>query len=133
MEYKLTYEQYQQGLEQGKLLGLKCKRCDAVTFPPMAVCRECSGTDCEVTQLKGEGTLRTFTVVRVAPEGMKPPYVVAMAELDEGPWVMGNLIGTNPNEADMSLMGQRVRLGTRVVAGDTYAAGDSRVITFEIA
>jgi len=78
MNYTLTYDQYQQGLEQGKFLGLKCNSCNAVTFPPMAVCRECSGSDCGVTELKGEGTLKTFTVIRVAPEGRKPPYLVAI-------------------------------------------------------
>ena len=129
----LTYDQYQQGLEQGKFLGLKCKSCDAVTFPPMAVCRECSGSDCAVTELKGKGTLKTFTVIRVAPEGMKPPYIVAMAELDEGPWVLGNLEDVIPDEADMNLIGKKVKLGTKVSPGDVYSKGDAQVITFSLA
>ena len=52
MDYKLTYDQYQQGLEQGKLLGLKCNGCDAVTFPPKSLCRECNGSDLNVTEIK---------------------------------------------------------------------------------
>jgi len=132
MEYKLTFDQYQQGLEKGKFLGLKCNGCNAVTFPPMAVCRGCNGTALEVTEIGGEGTLRTFTVIRVAPEGMDPPYVVAMAETDEGAWVMGNLVGLNPDDADMSLIGKRVKLGSQIVKGDIYSTGDSRVITFTL-
>ena len=130
MEYKLTYDQYQQGLERGELLGLKCNGCGKVTFPPMVRCRECSSTDLEVTQMAGKGTIRTFTVIRVAPEGMKPPYIVAMTETDEGAWVMGNVVDVNPDDADMGLIGKRVSLGSRVVKGDTYSGGDSRVITF---
>ena len=132
MDYKLTYDQYQQGLERGELPGLKCNSCNSVTFPPMVRCRECSGTDLEIVEIAGEGTLRTFTVIRVAPEGVPDPYVVAMAEIDEGAWVMGNLVDINPDDADMSLIGKKVTLGSRVVKGDTYSHGDSRVITFSL-
>ena len=133
MDYKLTYDQYQQGLEEGKLLGLKCNGCNAVTFPPRALCRECNGSDLNITGIEGHGTLRTFTVIRVAPEGMAPPYVVAMAEIDEGAWVMGNLVDIDPDDADMSLIGKKVKLGSRIVKGNTYSGGDSRVVTFSLA
>lgn len=132
MDYKLTFDQYQQGLEEGKFLGLKCHGCHSVIFPPMAVCRGCNGTDLEINEIAGEGILRTFTVIRVAPEGMKPPYIVAMVELDEGAWVIGNVVDIDPDNADMSLIGRRVKLGSRVVKGDTYSPGDSRVITFTL-
>ena len=132
MDYKLTFDQYQQGLEKGKFLGLKCNGCKAVTFPPMAVCRGCNGTDLEITEMAGRGTLRTFTVIRVAPEGMHPPYVVAMAETDEGAWVMGNIVDINPDDADMGLIGKRVKFGSHIVKGDIYSTGDSRVITFTL-
>jgi uncharacterized OB-fold protein len=132
MDYKLTYDQYQQGLERGELPGLKCNACNSVTFPPMARCRECNGTDLEITEIAGEGTIRTFTVIRVAPEGMTPPYVVAMVEIDEGAWVMGNLVDLNPDDADMNLIGKRVTLGSRVVKGDSCSQDSSRVITFSL-
>jgi hypothetical protein len=51
MEYKLTFEQYQQGLAEDKFLGLRCNACQAVTFPPLAICRNCSGTDLKVTEI----------------------------------------------------------------------------------
>ena len=132
MDYKLTYDQFQQGLERGELPGLKCNTCNNVTFPPMVRCHECNGTDLEITEIAGEGTIRTFTVIRVAPEGMTAPYVVAMAEIDEGAWVMGNLVDLNPDDADMGLIGKRVTLGSQIVKGDTYSHGDSRVITFSL-
>ncbi|MCD6296936.1 MAG: Zn-ribbon domain-containing OB-fold protein [Deltaproteobacteria bacterium] len=133
MDYKLTYDQYQQGLEEGKLLGLKCNGCNAVTFPPRALCRECNGSDLNITGIEGHGTLRTFTVIRVAPEGFAPPYVVAMTEIDEGAWVMGNLVDIDPDDTGMSLIGKKVKLGSRIVKGDTYSGGDSRVVTFSLA
>lgn len=132
MKYTLTFDQYQQGLEKGEFLGLSCSNCNTVTFPPQGVCRECSGTDLEVTGIKGNGTLRTFTVIRVAPEGKRPPYVVAMVEIDEGAWVIGNLIDINPDDADMGLIGRSVKLGSQVAKGDIYSTGDTRVITFSL-
>ena len=132
MEYKLTFNGYQQGLEQGKFLGLTCNSCHSVIFPSAAVCRECGSTDLTPTELCGKGAIRTFTVIRVAPEGKKPPYIVAMAELDEGPWALGNLVDIDPEQADMGLIGKRVRLGSHVVTGDTYATDDTHVLTFAL-
>jgi uncharacterized OB-fold protein len=122
MEYPLGFEQYQQGLGKGQFLGLKCDTCGAYTFPPRGVCGDCGGSALEVAEMKGEGTLRSFTVIRVAPEGMKPPYIVALVELDEGPWAIGNLVDMNLDEADMGLMGRRVRLGSQVLKQE--ASGD---------
>ena len=132
MEYKLTFEQYQQGLAQDKFLGLQCNTCQAVTFPPLAMCRNCSGTDLKVTEIKGVGTLRTFTVIRVAPQGKKPPYVVAMVELDEGAWVIGNLVDINPEESSMDLIGKRVALGTQRVKDDVNPELDRQLLTFKL-
>jgi uncharacterized OB-fold protein len=132
MEYPLTFGQYQQGLDQGKFMGLRCKGCHELTFPPLGVCRKCNGTELEPTDISGKGTIRTFTVIRVAPEGRKPPYVVAMVELEEGPCVIGNLVDIIPDEADISLIGKRVTLGSQMVQGDTYSLGDFRVITFTL-
>ncbi len=132
MDYTLTFEQYQKGLSNGKFLGLKCEKCGTVTFPSQGVCRECGGHDLKVTEMKGEGTIRTFTVIRVAPEGKKPPYIVTMVELDEGAWSMGNLEDMNPDEADMSLIGRRVKLGSQVVGKDATSGEDRRVLTFRL-
>jgi len=131
MEARLTFAAYQRGLEEGKFLGLKCNRCHAVTFPPMAVCRSCQSNDLEISELAGRGVLRTFTVVRVAPAGKTPPYIVAMAELEEGAWALGNLEGIDPDDAGPDLIGRRVRLDSRPDEGDAYT-GPCRVLTFAI-
>jgi uncharacterized OB-fold protein len=132
MAYPITYAQYQEYLEKGEFIGLKCAKCGSINFPPMAVCRKCSGLTFEQVSLKGEGTIRTFTVIRVAPEGRKPPYVIAMVELDEGPYVIGNLEGIEPDSATMDLIGKKVRMGTHVVPGDTYSLGNAYVPAFRL-
>jgi uncharacterized OB-fold protein len=127
MEYKLTFKDYDEALKQNKLLGLKCNACGAITVPPKMVCRQCTDTDLEIVQLKGSGKIRTFTTVFVAAEGREDeiPYTIVMVELDEGPWIMGNLDGIDPQVASMELIGKKVKMGHSVFPGDKYSAGES--------
>jgi uncharacterized OB-fold protein len=132
MGYRLTYSEYSRGLEEGRLLGLVCNNCGAATCPPLAVCTSCGGQDQRVAEMSGRGTIRTFTVVRVAPEGRVPPYVVAMVELDEGPWVMGNVEDISPDKADMSLIGKKVRIESRPVQSKFPIQENQRSLTFSV-
>ncbi len=127
MEYKLPFKDYNEALKQNRLLGLKCQDCNAITVPPKIACQKCSGTDMEIVELKGRGKIQTFTTVYVASEGRQGevPYIIVLAELDEGPWIMGNLIDIDPSEATMELIGKRVRMGHKVFPGDKYSAGDA--------
>lgn len=48
-------------LAEGKIMGLKCKRCGAYEFPPVPICNACSCTDMEWVEMSGEGELITFS------------------------------------------------------------------------
>ena len=126
MEHKLIFKDYNEALKQNRLLGLKCQSCGAITVPPKMVCRQCASPDMEVTELKGKGKIRTFTTVYVAPEGREDevPYTVVLVELDEGPWIMGNLDDLDPAQATMELIGSKVKMGYKVFPGDKYSAGE---------
>ncbi len=127
MEYKLTFKEYNEALKGNRLLGLKCKTCGSVTTPPKMVCRECAGSDLDVTELKGTGKIQTFTTVFVPAEGREDesPYVIVLVELDEGPWIMGNLGGIEPRKVGIELVDRRVKMEHEVFPGDKYSAGDS--------
>ena len=126
MEYKLTFKDYNEALKENKLLGLKCKACGAITVPPKMVCRQCTSPDMEIVELKGTGKIQTFTTVFVASEGRESecPYTIVLVELDEGPWIMGNLGDIDPAEATMELIDKRVKMGHKVFPGDKYSAGE---------
>ena len=130
MEYALTAKMFTEALKENKLLGLKCNKCGAYTVPPKKVCMECTSEDLEVVELSGKGQIQTFTVIRVPPEGFEAPYIVGMAELDEGPWLMGNIVDVDPDEATMDLIGMRVKLGHKVLPGDKFSAGEMVAVTF---
>lgn len=126
MEYKLTFKEYNKALKEDKLLGLKCKECGVITVPPKMVCRKCASQDLDIVQLTGKGKIQTFTVNNVAPEGREDevPYTIVLVELDESPWIMGNLAGIDPTEVTMDVIGKRVKMGHKVFPGDKYSAGE---------
>ncbi len=131
--YKLTHAQYFEALREDRLLGLKCLDCNACTIPPKRTCQECGSTDIEPVSLSGLGAIVTFTVVRVPPEGLDAPYVVALVALDEGPWLMGMIGNIAPGEADVKLIGKKVKVGHKVMAGMKYTAvGEGVVPLFSI-
>ena len=127
MKYPLTFKEYNDALKQDKLMGLRCRTCNAITIPPKMVCRNCAGSQLEPVTMKGTGKIRTFTSVFVPAEGREKecPYVIVMVELDEGPWIMGNLAGVEPAKTSMDLLiGKSVKMGHEVFAGDKYSAGE---------
>jgi len=97
-------------------------------------CGKCASPDLDIVELKGQGKIQTFTTVYVAPEGRQGevPYIIVLVELDEGPWIMGNLTGIDPGQATMELIGRRVILGHQVFPGDKYSAGDSARPVFSL-
>ncbi len=137
MEYKLTFKEYNEALKNNKLLGLKCQDCGSITIPPKMVCRKCTGTNMEVVELKGTGKIQTFTTVNVASEGRESeiPYTIVLVELDEGPWIMGNLTGIDPAKATMEdLIDKKVKMEKgEVFPGDKYSAGEGARPLFKFA
>lgn len=132
MNRDLTFTQYQTALAEGRLMALKCDTCGTHTLPPQGVCRQCGQSVLSPVEIDKKGTIKTYTVIRVAAEGLTPPFIVALVETASGAWAMGNLIDLDPDAADMSLIGKPVTIESQVVPGDTYALGDIRALTFKI-
>jgi len=126
MEYKLTFYMWRDGLKAGKLLGLKCQDCGSFTFPPRRVCSECGRENLEIVELGKKGKIISFTTCYAIPTGFQGPYVVAMAELDEGCRFMADVEGVDPTKVGMELIGQRVEVGYKEIPGDYMTGGDNR-------
>lgn len=73
-------------LEEGKLMGLKCKRCGKVHFPPFPICQECSGMDMEWVPVSGNANVYTIALVSVPDAWFAEyaPYYYAYATTEEG-------------------------------------------------
>ena len=84
----IAYERY---LKEEKLMGSRCKKCNARYVPPRSICVGCYSSDMEWVQMKGKGRLAAFTCISVAPPFMieqgynrKNPYISGVVELEEG-------------------------------------------------
>jgi uncharacterized protein len=101
---------YWEGLQGGALLIQRCETCGTVRHPPRPRCGHCASADFSWTAATGLGTVYSFTIVRHAPNpalAASVPYVVALIELDEGPRLVSNVVGVDP---DLVAIGQRVRV-----------------------
>jgi uncharacterized protein len=127
MEYKLTFIAWREALRGGKLLGLRCLDCGPITCPPRKVCAECGSENLDIVELKGKGEIKSFTVCYAVPTGFTGPYIVAVADLDEGGRVMGNVLDVKPEMAGMELIGKKIKVGYKEIAGDFMTGQDTRV------
>ena len=104
----------------------RCTACGALDASAVTVCAKCLGSGLEPVQLRGEGTLVSWTTVRKPPLQFKADgaYHVGVFDLDQGPRITARFL---PGEHD--------RIGDRVVAVPTPAAGPGppRGPTFQVA
>lgn len=86
----------------------KCGDCHRFVWFPMYMCPHCASVELHWTELSGRGTVYSCSLVMdpvsaaSAPPG---PLMVALVELDEGPVMMSNIVGSGADE---------VRIGDRV-------------------
>jgi uncharacterized OB-fold protein len=101
-----------------RLVGGRCRACNALSFPRGAVCTECMSEDVEATDLATEGTLYSYSIVHQAPKGWRVPYAVGYVDLPDGVRIFAHL--DVPHDAlaiDMPM-----KLATAVVADDPAGA-----------
>ena len=103
----------------------RCTGCGRVFFPPRRACSRCRGRVFEKTTLSREGTLETFTVIRVAPSGFldEAPYAVGIVSLPEGVKVTAQIVDC---DLDALAVGDPVRLEFRRVRQD----GESGILCY---
>ncbi|MBC7075609.1 MAG: Zn-ribbon domain-containing OB-fold protein [Syntrophomonadaceae bacterium] len=135
MEYKLPFKEYNKALRENRLLGLKCDKCGSITCPPKMACQECGSLDLDKVELSGRGKVVSFTTHYIAPMGRENevPYTVVLVELEEGPWLLGNLIDLNPSKMSMDLLGKEVTASGRVYPGDMFTNGPISRPVFSLA
>lgn len=79
----------------------QCRSCGEWVFFPCARCQECSSSDFEWEEVQGDGRIVSYAVqhTNLHPayhEGL--PYILTVVRLEEGPQMMGNLIGCEADD-----------------------------------
>jgi len=69
-------------LEQGKVMGTKCRDCGMTYFPPKMDCPNCLSSNVEWFEITGPATLATYSVVTYGPSGFEDdaPYTLGIAD-----------------------------------------------------
>lgn len=103
---------YETFLNEGKIMGTKCKRCGALSLPPRPLCVSCYGAQMEWVQFSGEGKLAAFTDILVAPPymakqgfGRNNPYVTGVVELKEGVKAVARITGIDAKKPEQIRIG----------------------------
>jgi len=92
----------------GRLTAIRCTQCGELAIPPKEFCASCGKHAWESVPLAGDGTIASYTVIRVAPRGHvgQTPYAVAVVRLTEGVSLLGRV-------TDLPLESLRVGLPVR--------------------
>jgi uncharacterized OB-fold protein len=100
-------QHYWDGAKEGELRLQSCGSCQKVYFPPRPFCPECSSRDVSVVRASGRGTLHSYVINHIGAPGRKPPFAIAIVELEEGPRMMANILECDQTpealELDMAL------------------------------
>ena len=93
-ETTVTLSQFFAGAREGHLTGMRCATCRALAIPPKEFCPACGARGWERVELSGEGTIASFTVIRVAPRAHagEAPYAIAAVTLKEGVSLLGRVV-----------------------------------------
>ena len=89
-----------EGAKVQRLLLPRCNACSQFWFPPAQRCPHCLAADFAWRETSGKGRIYSFVVFhRVYHPAFEAdvPYVVAIVELDEGPRILSNIVGTLPD------------------------------------
>jgi uncharacterized OB-fold protein len=92
-------------LQQGKLMGTKCKKCNEIYFPPRADCLKCMNDKTEWMEYSGKGTLQSYTKIHAAPKGFDDiaPYTLGIVDLKEGGRLISWIVDIPDNEIKIGM------------------------------
>jgi hypothetical protein len=82
-------------LDNARFVGTKCPQCDFTYVPPTIYCERCFSKLEEWVEVSTEGTVQSFTVLLVAPDGspLDEPEVLALIQLDGADSVLVHRLG----------------------------------------
>jgi uncharacterized OB-fold protein len=90
-------------LEQGKVMGTRCKDCGMLFFPPRADCYRCLADSMEWFEVTGAGKLVTFSKLEFAPVGFQEDVPYCIALLDYGNYKIFGRIASAVPEKDLRI------------------------------
>lgn len=97
----LTSKLYWESLSNKNLKLQKCSECGKLRFPPLPSCPYCGSQRGEWVNVSGNAKIYSWIVVHapINPSLKEDvPYVVGLVELEEGPRMVGRILGCSPED-----------------------------------
>ncbi|MBN8873576.1 MAG: Zn-ribbon domain-containing OB-fold protein [Rhodospirillales bacterium] len=85
-------QHFWEGTKAGELRLQRCDACAKVYFPPRPFCPGCASRQVSVFKASGKGVLYSYVIHHRPVPGFKPPYAIAVVQLEEGPRMMTNIV-----------------------------------------
>jgi len=93
-EPAITVRAFFERARAGQLVAIRCGSCGELAIPPKELCPKCHARAWREEPLAGNGTIASYTVIRVAPRAHAAgvPYAVAVVTLKEGVSLLGRIV-----------------------------------------
>ncbi|MGH7313620.1 MAG: Zn-ribbon domain-containing OB-fold protein [Candidatus Rokuibacteriota bacterium] len=93
-ESGITIKSFFDGVRAGTLTGIRCGTCRELAVPPKEFCPACGARAWHAEALSGEGTIASYTIIRVAParHAADAPYAIAVVRLTDGVQLLGRVV-----------------------------------------
>jgi uncharacterized OB-fold protein len=114
----ITLRHFFEKAREGQLTAVRCGGCGALAVPPKEFCPACSQRRWEPVALSGEGTIASYTIIRVAPRAhvADVPYAIAAVQMKEGVSMLGRVVDV---PLERITVGLPVRFRPLVTGGQT--------------
>lgn len=112
------------GCREGVIRLQRCAACGHLRYPVAPLCPRCLATETVWEDVSGAGEVYSFAVFRHAYNDAwreRIPYTVALVRLEEGPTLISNVVGIEP---------EQVRVGLPVEAVFERASDDVTIPQF---
>jgi len=90
----ITLKNFFERAREGTLTAVRCGKCGELAIPPKEFCPACQQRAWVPVTLAGDGTIASYTVIRVAParHAADAPYAIAVVTLREGVALIGRVV-----------------------------------------
>jgi uncharacterized OB-fold protein len=108
-----------------RLEAARCKGCGKTFYPPRLVCDKCGAREFDTFQLKPEGRLATYTVIRTPSHEFanEAPFAIGIIEMEGGVRLMAQV-------ADVDFEDLRIGLPVKLEFRRLYSEGSAGVINY---